>query len=79
MKRLGLIVVILFILAFFVLLISSCNKSEKKVSKEIDPYYIENKIIKGHDYILYKYWTGRVKGQCIVHDPDCKKCLDLYD
>lgn len=72
--------------------LTSCDDSENEISKLYKEHYaayersikVDSTGMKAtkfkydeHNYIMF---MGQTKGsECIVHDPECSKCLDIFD
>lgn len=69
------------IFALTILILASCkSESRQPIQDKLEegkcPFmYITEFTYKGHDYIAFQqhYQAG------IVHNPECKKCLEAYD
>lgn len=68
------------------LLITLCNCSNVESNKVttsiedcVNEYSFYNITYHGHDYVHFIICNGNNENHCIVHDPECHKCLDLFD
>lgn len=65
-------ILLLVIIAFTLF---SCRSNDKE---EVETTTVDTFIYKGHTFLKVKV-TGYYEWYTILHDPECKKCLDIYD
>ena len=77
---------LLIIVVSLTMLFSSCtdNNDNNKITTTTTlnevPRYAKEFQYKGHDYILFRWKSGCYDdGMGYVHNPECKKCFDIFD
>lgn len=73
---------ILFLI--FCVSLISCSNNPNRISNNctndnIPWEYVTEFNYKGHDYIKFDEYFGYRGYAGVVHDPECKKCLDKFD
>lgn len=87
MKRMRfLLVYIILVITLLIIAISaiSCSSNPKRMgnhstNENIPWEHVTEFNYKGHDYIKFDEWFGYRGYAGVVHNPECKKCLERYE